>query len=137
MLATSAKIGPIVHRHLLAEQEPTITRTVKQIMLRVVLPALLIAGRSPLMIAGNENWPGDTQHATAETVAQAGNRFGTELYRQLRAKSGNIMISPISLCGAFGPVTAGARGETRDAIEKALRFPTGEPSIHPLIGELL
>lgn len=68
-----------------------------------------------------------------------GNRaFGVALYRELASKPGNLFISPISIAGAFGPVIAGAEGETRTAIARALRFPLdGGAALHPRFGGLL
>jgi serpin B len=71
------------------------------------------------------------------TDVAAGNRaFGVELYRQLATDPGNIFISPISIAGAFGPVTAGAQGDTQAEINKVLRFP-GDDALHPRLGGLL
>jgi serpin B len=70
-------------------------------------------------------------------VALANRAFGVDLYRILAAKPGNVFISPISLAGAFGPVAAGAQGETRAAIGGVLRFPAEDSALHPQLGGLL
>lgn len=70
-------------------------------------------------------------------VALANRAFGIELYRALAEKPGNVFISPISLAGAFGPVAAGAQGETRAAIGTVLRFPANDAALHPQLGGLL
>jgi len=106
-------------------------------MLRAILPVLLIASCAPATISENEVSSPEARPAAKDEIALSGNRFGVDLYRQLGSQSGNLMISPVSLYGAFGPVTAGARGETREAIVQALRLPTGEPSLHPALGGLL
>ena len=77
-----------------------------------------------------------TPAQTAE-VAIANRGFGVDLYRQLAAKPGNVFISPVSLAGAFGPVAAGAQGETREAIGQVLHFPEGDDALHPRLGGLL
>ena len=70
-------------------------------------------------------------------VALANRDFGLELFRNLAAKPGNIFLSPISLAGAFGPVSAGAQGETGEAIGKVLRFPGSDAALHLQLGGLL
>lgn len=77
-----------------------------------------------------------TPAETAE-AALANRSFGVDLYRQLGAKPGNLFISPISLAGAFGPVAAGAQGETRQAIGQVLHFPATDDALHPRLGGLL
>lgn len=74
-----------------------------------------------------------------ETSVAAGNRaFGLALYQQLASERGNVFISPVSIAGAFGPVIAGADGETRQAIARALRFPAGgSQELHPVLGGMM
>src|SRR5688500_165296 len=78
-----------------------------------------------------------TTPADSREAALANRAFGVELYRNLAAGPGNVFISPISLAGAFGPVAAGARTETRDAIGRVLRFPASDAALHPQLGGLL
>lgn len=52
-----------------------------------------------------------------------GQTLGTRLYGQLASGGDNIVISPVSLMGAFGVVAEGARGETRGAILSSLGLP--------------
>lgn len=76
--------------------------------------------------------------AFAGSIAEGNRAFGLALYRQLATRPGNVFISPVSIAGAFGPVIAGAEGETRTVIARALRFPAdGGPSLHPELGRLL
>lgn len=75
--------------------------------------------------------------AESAEAALANRAFGIDLYRQLAAKPGNLILSPISLAGAFGPVAAGAQGETREAIGRVLRFPASDAELHPRLGGLL
>lgn len=76
------------------------------------------------------------QPATA-AVAQGNAAFGVSLYKRLAGQPGNLFISPISIAGAFGPVIAGAEGETANAIAATLRFPAAGPALHPALGGLL
>ena len=78
-----------------------------------------------------------TSPADSRDTALANRAFGLDLYRILAAKPGNVFISPVSLAGAFGPVAAGARAETRDAIGQVLRFPPSDAELHPKLGALL
>ncbi len=74
--------------------------------------------------------------AAVGDVAEGNADFGLALYKQLAGEPGNVFVSPISIAAAFGPVAAGARGETLAAIERAIRFPGG-PGLHPALGGLL
>lgn len=76
--------------------------------------------------------------AFVRSIAEGNRAFGLSLYQQLAAQPGNVFISPISIAGAFGPVVAGAEGETRAVIARALRFPAdGGPALHPGLGRLM
>jgi len=76
--------------------------------------------------------------ALVASVAEGNRAFGVSLYKELAAKPGNVFISPISIAGAFGPVVAGAEGETRTEIARALRFPAeGGAALHAQLGGLL
>lgn len=73
----------------------------------------------------------------AQPAALANRTFGLKLYRGLAAEPGNIFLSPISLAGAFGPVAAGAQGETRAAIGRVLELPNNDTTLHRDLGGLL
>ena len=73
----------------------------------------------------------------AESAAIANRAFGVTLYQRLAAEPGNVFLSPISLAGAFGPVAAGAQGETRAAIGKVLELPNDDATLHRDLGGLL
>jgi len=76
--------------------------------------------------------------AFAGSIAEGNRAFGLALYQQLVKQGGNVFISPLSIAGAFGPVIAGAEGETRTAIARAMRFPDdGGATLHPQLGALL
>lgn len=57
--------------------------------------------------------------AFAGTITMGNREFGLALYKALAVEPGNVFISPIGIAGAFGPVVAGAEGETRTAIARA------------------
>ena len=113
----------------------------------VLLPALLLAActdvprpRSPAperQAPAQETAPRPAEPAAPATnVAAATGDMGLALYRLLAAEPGNVFLSPVSIAGAFGPVVAGAEGETRQAILGALRLPRGE-GLHGELGGLL
>lgn len=66
----------------------------------------------------------------------SGQTLGVRLYDQLRAGDDNVVISPVSLMGAFGVVSAGARGQTRTALLSSLSLPDS-PSLDADLGALL
>lgn len=65
-----------------------------------------------------------------------GRTLGTRLYGRLAQGADNVVISPVSLMGAFGVVAEGARGETRGAILNALALPD-RPDLGRDLGGLL
>lgn len=65
-----------------------------------------------------------------------GRALGIRLYDQLRVADDNVVISPVSLLGAFGVVSAGARGETRMAILNSLGLPHSD-TLNTDLGGLL
>ena len=89
---------------------------------------------APVAARGEES----TQPVGAASVVEGNRAFGLALYRRLAGEPGNVFVSPISIAGAFGPVAAGAQGETRAEIARALRFPAGGgAALHPQLGALL
>jgi serpin B len=72
----------------------------------------------------------------ATDLAGATRAFGLALYDRLAVEGGDVFVSPLGISGAFGPVAAGARGETQDAIRAAMRFPAGD-SLHAQFGALM
>lgn len=70
--------------------------------------------------------PQPAEAADTMSTHLTGQTLGTRLYGQLRAGDDNVVISPVSLMGAFGVVSAGARGQTREAILHSLGLPAGD-----------
>jgi serine protease inhibitor len=74
---------------------------------------------------------------TVAEVARGNRAFALSLYRELAGESqDNLFFSPLSIATAFGPVTAGAAGETRLAIVRALHFPVAGEGLHPALAGL-
>jgi serpin B len=68
------------------------------------------------------------QSSSLEQTGQgdlSGRTLGVTLYEQLRSRPGNLLMSPVSILGAFGPVANGAQGETEAAIVRSLHLPAG------------
>jgi serine protease inhibitor len=56
------------------------------------------------------------------TLAQASNAFGIDLYQKLRARQGNLVMSPASLTTALAMTWGGARGTTAAEMQKVLHL---------------
>lgn len=88
---------------------------------------LLAAAAAPLgAFAVRAESPARPQPQDAATVeaATANRTFGLALFRQLSGDPGNVVVSPISIAGAFGPVALGARGTTQAEIERTIGLPS-------------
>ncbi|GAA4712436.1 serpin family protein [Sphingomonas lutea] len=64
------------------------------------------------------------------------NRFGLDLYAQVRGETGDLAISPASAATAFGLAYAGANGATEAEIARVLHFPAVS-DFHGTLGGLL
>ncbi len=69
----------------------------------------------------------DEKPATAKLVA-GNTSFGCALYGELKTETGNLFLSPFSISTALGMAAAGARGKTREEMDKVLRLPEGAPA---------
>jgi serpin B len=76
-----------------------------------------------------------TESATA-AVVEGNSQFALDLYAALRSEDGNLFFSPYSLSTALAMTYAGARGETAEQMAAVLRFPFGEPELHPAFAAL-
>ena len=73
-----------------------------------------------------KNPPADPSDLTSadKSLAEAGNKFGLKLFREIVAHEAdtNIFVSPLSVSMALGMTYNGAVGETRDAIQQTLEL---------------
>jgi serpin B len=69
----------------------------------------------------------DEKPDTAKLVA-GNTAFGCELYGELKSEAGNLFLSPFSISTALGMAEAGARGKTREEMDKVLHLPEGAPA---------
>jgi serpin B len=104
-------------------------------------PWLLAACSAPASTEPPPISPAPTQSGGVteqeQAAALANRAFGLTLYQRLATGPGNVFLSPISLAGAFGPVAAGAQGETRAAIGKVLGLSNDDASVQRELGGLL
>ena len=64
--------------------------------------------------------PPSATAAPASRLSRGINAFGLKVYKAVRKKPGNVLISPWSLHTAMGLATVGATGRTRRALTRAL-----------------
>jgi serine protease inhibitor len=62
--------------------------------------------------------PARTRPETPTSFADAHNEFALAMYRQLRERRGNLLLSPFSVRTVLGMAHVGARGETAAQMEK-------------------
>ena len=73
---------------------------------------------------------------TVAKLARSSNTFGFDLYRRLRRKPGNLVISPASITAALAMTWTGARGETAAQMAKALDLEGTADEVMSTSGEL-
>ncbi|MCO4748364.1 MAG: serpin family protein [Proteobacteria bacterium] len=118
--------------------------------MRLLLLSLLLVGCAPRTAAVPDAAVPDAPPADVDIVAAEGTStehraegdvktgnidFAGDLYRELAAENpaGNLFFSPTSVSVALGMTWAGASGQTRADMAKALRFPDDDDRVH---GEL-
>ena len=75
--------------------------------------------------------PGDRPAEPDEAALVGGNsEFAFDLYARLRARDGNLFLSPYSISNALAMTYAGARGPTATQMAKTLRFALDGDRLH-------
>lgn len=70
-------------------------------------------------------------------TAESSNQFGVDLYHALRENSDeNLFFSPYSITLALAMTEAGARGDTRAEMDRALHFDLPQERLHPALNAL-
>ncbi len=93
-------------------------------MIKILRAAILFLIGSTIFPAGS---------AMAENTilaADAVNKLGVDLYKSLAKTGENLCISPYSIQSALAMTFAGAAGETREEMVKALHYGDGGDSLH-------
>lgn len=57
-----------------------------------------------------------------ESLAESNNKFALDLYARTKSEKGNFFLSPYSILSAFAMCHAGARGDTREQLARALHL---------------
>jgi serpin B len=93
------------------------------------------APQPPQPVVKPAEWPKATPADVAAAV-EGNTRFALDLYKKLRAKGGNLFLSPYSISTAFAMTYAGARGDTAAQMAKTLHITLDQPKLPPALAEL-
>ena len=74
--------------------------------------------------------------APGETLVGGNTAFALDLYRQLKARPGNVFFSPYGISTALAMTYAGAYGDTEAQMARVLRFDQDQRQIQSSFGEL-
>ena len=103
-------------------------RTISALVLAVVASGSVCC-LSEVAFAGPEN--------EDRAALVAGNtEFALDLYAQLRAEHGNLILSPYSISTALAMTYAGARTETARQMSDVLHYSLGQERLHPAFAAL-
>ncbi|MBX7105169.1 MAG: serpin family protein [Gemmataceae bacterium] len=69
-------------------------------------------------------------------ISRGNNTFALDLFAKLRAREGNLFVSPFSISAALAMTEAGARGDTLAEMAKVLHLP-GDATTHDEFGKLI
>jgi serpin B len=70
------------------------------------------------------------------SLAAGSNAFGLDLYRRLRAKPGNLTVSPASIASALTMTWGGAKGKTAEQMKTALHLEGSQAEVLAASGKL-
>ena len=74
--------------------------------------------------------------AAVKELAGSSNAFGFDLYARLRARPGNLVVSPSSMVTALTMTWGGAKGETASQMQKVLHLPGSPAQVMTVTGTL-
>ena len=95
------------------------------------------AGSSVLSSNRSRNTTPPADPADMLAAAESNNHFGVDLYHALReTNNGNLFFSPYSITLALAMTEAGARGDTRAEMDRALHFDLPQERLHPALNAL-
>ncbi len=78
----------------------------------------------------------DAPAKDVKLVVEGNNAFAVDLYHKLRAREGNLFLSPYSISTALAMTYAGARGETAAEMRKVLHFALPDERLHAAFATL-
>ena len=93
------------------------------------------SGSKTILEITDLEWKNPKPTAAAFDPAESVNQFTFDLYKKVSSGTGNLFLSPYSISSALAMVYGGARGETADEINSALRF-GGQGATHPAFSYL-
>jgi serpin B len=100
--------------------------TLQRILAVVVIALMLWLPRCSASSAGSAK----RTLASADQLIQGNTEFALALYKQVAAREGNIVVSPLSVSLATGMLYAGAAGSTATEIGATARFRLPEETLH-------
>ena len=71
-----------------------------------------------------------------EALIEGNTVFATDLYQQLRERTGNLFYSPYSISLALAMVYAGASGQTEAEMAKVMHYTLSQEALHPAFNAL-
>jgi serpin B len=96
------------------------------------LLTLAILAADTVTSAGDRPAPAGTR-----ILVEGNNVFAFDLYGKLRAREGNLFLSPLSISSSLALTYAGARGDTAAEMARVLHFSGGPEQISPAFAALL
>jgi len=103
------------------------------VLVAMLVTAVAALGQPPGM--GRPGEIGLPLQPRARAVADS-NDFAFRLYQHLRGEQGNIIVSPYSITTALGMAYAGAAGETKRQMAKAIGFYGPDGQVHAALADL-
>ncbi len=98
-------------------------------LLTLCIPAALVAALPATAAEPNK--------ADRTALVQGNTKFALDLYARLKAKDGNLFLSPYSISSALAMTSGGAEAETADEMAKTLHFQLPNDKLHPAFGALM
>lgn len=80
--------------------------------------------------------PFSANASSQKTLVEDNSEFALDLYQMLRTSKDNLFLSPYSISNALAMTYAGAQGETKNQIQKALHFSLSQDKLHPAFSKL-
>jgi serpin B len=74
--------------------------------------------------------PAGRDNKDLKAVVQGNSVFALDLYSRLRAREGNLFLSPYSISTALAMAYGGARGETAEEMARTMHFGPEPPRLH-------